>query len=284
MSRRQSLQQHYHSLSEVQEIMNSMKTMAYIENHKLPNFITAQKAVVESIEQASRDLLTFYPEVLPTSSPNRSLILVIGSERGFCGDFNHALLRELETFPKQNAMLISVGHKLNTLLADDSRLAAAITGSSVAEEISTVIQQVVANVSQLHKQHGLLNVSCLYHNDEGIFHRTLLPPFTDLLEQPVAQSNPPMLNLAPEALILELSDQFLFAVLHEILFLSLLEENHFRISHLDGAVKYLDKQLTELTRRSYASRQEEIIEEIEVILLSAASLREIHPGESVDIP
>lgn len=284
MSRRQNLQLHYHSLSEVQEIMNSMKTMAYIENHKLPNFITTQKAVVESIEQASRDLLTFYPEVLPTSSPNRSLILVIGSERGFCGDFNHALLRELETFPKQNALLISVGHKLNTLLADDSRLAAAITGSSVAEEISTVIQQVVANVSQLHKQHGLLNVSCLYHNDEGIFHRTLLPPFTDLLEQPVAQSNPPMLNLAPEALILELSDQFLFAVLHEILFLSLLEENHFRISHLDGAVKYLDKQLTELTRRSYALRQEEIIEEIEVILLSAASLSEIHPGESVDIP
>jgi F-type H+-transporting ATPase subunit gamma len=49
-------------------------------------------------------------------------------------------------------------------------------------------------------------------------------------------------------------------------------ENHRRMTHLDRAVRHLDEKSHELSRRCNALRQEEIIEEIEVILLSAASL------------
>ncbi|MCX4186472.1 F0F1 ATP synthase subunit gamma [Methylophaga sp. OBS4] len=273
MSRRQNLEHHRHSLTEVQNIMNSMKTMAYIESRKLSACIDAQQAVIHSIEQASRDLLNFYPDILPQPGRNPSVILLIGSERGFCGDFNHALFRELEVQTSKSSLLISVGHKLNLLLEDDPRLTAAIDGISVNEEITSVIEQLVARLALLQEQHGLLSVSCLYHaGDDGIRTQKLLPPFHDLLHQTVGFSHPPLHNQPPEDLLLELSDHYLFAVLHQILFISLLEENHRRITHLDGAVKYLDKQLAELTRKSSALRQEEIIEEIEVILLSAASL------------
>lgn len=280
MSRRQNLDHHYHSLKEVQDIMNSMKTMAYIENHKLPAFIEAQTAVVTSIEQASRDLLSCHPDILPSAAPDCSVLILIGSERGFCGDFNHALARELGGLQAKETVLISVGHKLNVLLEDNHRRFAALDGVSVAEEISTLIQQLVSELSALQQEHGMLSVSCLYHDQDAIRLQQLLPPFHDLLAQPVVQTSPPLLNMTADALLLELSDQYLFAVLHQILFISLLQENHFRINHLDGAVKYLDKQLAELTRQSYALRQEEIIEEIEVILLSAASLSDIHPGQS----
>ncbi|HBE93756.1 MAG TPA: hypothetical protein DDW55_15050, partial [Gammaproteobacteria bacterium] len=58
---------------------------------------------------------------------------------------------------------------------------------------------------------------------------------------------------------------------------SLMAENHQRVAHLEGAVKHLDDESAELMRQSNILRQTEIIEEIEVILLSAASLGE-SPG------
>jgi F-type H+-transporting ATPase subunit gamma len=51
-------------------------------------------------------------------------------------------------------------------------------------------------------------------------------------------------------------------------------ENLRRVRHLEGAVRHLDDKSATLQHQSNALRQEEIIEEIEVILLSASSLDE----------
>jgi F-type H+-transporting ATPase subunit gamma len=62
--------------------------------------------------------------------------------------------------------------------------------------------------------------------------------------------------------------------LHALLYASMMMENHDRVRHLDGAVRHIDDQSEDLARQCNALRQEEIIEEIEVILLSAASVTE----------
>jgi len=46
-------------------------------------------------------------------------------------------------------------------------------------------------------------------------------------------------------------------------------DNHRRVSHLEGAVRHLDDRSSALRRKCNALHQEEIIEEIEIILLSA---------------
>ena len=81
-----------------------------------------------------------------------------------------------------------------------------------------------------------------------------------------------MLNLPPATCLAELIDHYLFAALHEIVYVSLMAENIQRVRHLEGAVRHLDDKSATLQHQSNALRQEEIIEEIEVILLSAASL------------
>ena len=58
--------------------------------------------------------------------------------------------------------------------------------------------------------------------------------------------------------------------LHEILYASLLAENRRRVQHLDGALRHLDRRLDDLKRKDRRLRQEEIIEEIEVILLGSS--------------
>ena len=188
MTRRRNLERHRHSLAEIRDIMNSMKTLAYMETRKLARFLDAQRTVVQSIEDVAADLLSFYPETLPEAKETTPIYLLIGSERGFCGDFNHALLRYLDsTLPTDlsgSPMLIAVGRKLYTLLEDDARVAALFDGAGVVEEVTTLLNKVVEELTTLQDKHGLLTVYCLYHGDEdGIITRKLLPYFQGLLHR-----------------------------------------------------------------------------------------------------
>lgn len=279
MTRRRSLERHRASLAEIRDIMNSMKTLAYMETRKLARFLAAQHAVVKSIEDVAADLLSFYPEALPQAMEIRPVYLLIGSERGFCGDFNHALLRSMESNLRANPpgepMLIAIGRKLYTLLEDDARVVGQIDGANVVEEVASVAHQLVGELSSLQEHHHMLPVHGIHHDDEGnIVVQELLPPFRHYSDQGPNFAYPPILNQSPRELLAELTDHYLFAALHKMLFTSLMAENHHRVTHLEAAVKHLDSQSSELARKCHALRQEEIIEEIEVILLSATSLEE----------
>jgi F-type H+-transporting ATPase subunit gamma len=85
-------------------------------------------------------------------------------------------------------------------------------------------------------------------------------------------SFPPRLNLRPVQRLPKLVDHYLTAVLHEVLYSSLLAENQRRLLHMDGAMRRIENDLAQLKTRYNALRQEEIIEEIEVILLSAEAV------------
>ncbi|MEZ5540458.1 MAG: F0F1 ATP synthase subunit gamma [Pseudomonadota bacterium] len=274
MTRRRDIERRRHSLAEIRSIMNSMRTLAYLETRKLDRFLAAQHAVVESIEVAAADLLACCPEILPAARSTTPVCVVIGSERGFCGDFNHALQRSMESTVQAAApgcpLLVITGHRLSALLEDDPRVAQRLDGAGVLEEVAPLLGELVRVLTALQAQHGPLTVLCLYHNSTGgIAMQKLLPPFQQLHIEPAAYPQPPDLNLAPQALLGELAEHYLFAALHEILYTSLLVENRQRASHLQGAVQRLDDQAETLARQANILRQEEIIEEIEVILLGA---------------
>ena len=259
--------------------MNSMKTLAYMETRKLTRFLDAQHAVVASIQEVAVDFLSFHADTLPEAGETTTVCLLIGTERGFCGDFNQALLRHLElvmdTQSASKSMLIAVGRKLCAMLEDDARVKARIAGVSVVEEVTVVLGQIVEELSILQAQHGMLTVYGLYHSgDAGVVTHRLLPPFQRLLQEPRRNSHPPLLNLSPGRFLVELTEHYLFAALNTLLYTSLMAENRDRVAHLERATRHLDDELNELARQCQALRQEEIIEEIEVILLSARSLEE----------
>lgn len=279
MTRRQDLKHYRHTLGEIRDIMNSMKSLAYMETRKLARFLDAQRAVVESLETVAADFLSFYPETLPEIDEVTNVYLVIGTERGFCGDLNHALVRHLvpilESQSVDGTILITIGRKLHALLENDVRIKFQIEGASIVEEVTNVLGQIVHELSALQKSHGMLSVYAFYHaGDSAIVKRQLLPPFQDCMHRPSSFLHPPELNMAPELFIFELTEQYLFAAMHELLYVSLMNENHQRMMHLEGAVKHLDDESDKLARQYNALRQEEIIEEIEVILLSAGYAEE----------
>ena len=274
MSRRQNLERHRHSLAEIRGIMNSMKSLAYMETRKLARFLDAQHAVVEGIETVAADLLSFHPDILPASRELRPLYLLIGSERGFCGDFNHRLMTQLEsllgTRPADNVSLVAVGHKLHQLFESSPYQATLVDGISVADEATSLLNQLLDLLIRLEGEQGVDSLYCLYHQGEtGLVLRRLFPPFGNLTQSAGTFSHPPLLYQTPAEFLLSLTEQYLFATLHEIIFDSLMAENQQRVSHMEGAVRHLDETETKLTHQCNTLRQEEIIEEIEVILLSA---------------
>jgi len=275
MTRRRKLESQRHSLAEIRNIMNSMKTLAYLETRKLARFLDAQHVVVNSMEEAAMDFIAFHPQILPETKEieTSAAYIVIGTERGFCGDFNHALLRRLESVleagPAIDPILIVVGRKLHALVKGDARVAALIDGAGVVEEATFLLQRVLDELLALQNRFGVQTVYCLYHGEEGaMVVRKLLPPFRRLRDKAPDLPHPPILNLSPGDFLISLTYHYLFATLHEILYASLMAENHQRVAHLEGAVRRLDDEAADLSRRGNILRQEEIIEEMEVILLN----------------
>lgn len=269
MSQSHELQLHITKLEEIRSILNSMKNLALIEVHKLARFQTMQTQAVAVIEQAAADLLDFYPHLAIVGDDARSICLLIGAERGFCGDFNENVIDAIDD--QITAEIIAIGGRLGNKLAEDKAIPI-IAGANVAEEVPIIVNRLIESIAP--GQQAGIRLTALYHDSvtNQIARRQLLPPFPRPTAPSPRYRHPPLLNLAPDVFFSELLSHYLFAVLHEILYISLTAENHRRLQHLEGAVKHLDDETVTLKRKSQIYRQEEITEEIEVILLNAENL------------
>ncbi len=275
MSRRREVEAHLGTLGEIREIMAAMKNLSFMETRKLSRFIDAQRQVVRTIEAAAADFIHSFPDLLLRPDKDAALYLLVGSERGFCGDYNEALLHRLDSEYRESRdapRLIVVGSKLADRLDQDNRVIHSLAGASVAEEVPAVLQQVVDIIDVLENRQTLLRVSALHHVEHDVEVTSLLPPFEELPPPPQSQSGAPFLYLDPSVFLSELTDHYLFAALHSLFYNALLAEHQKRIQHLEGALKRLDDQCEQLKRRRNVLRQEEITEEIEQILLSAQAM------------
>jgi F-type H+-transporting ATPase subunit gamma len=280
MSQSRELQLHIAQMEEIRSILNSMKNLAMIEIHKLSHFQTMQGQAVVNIEQTAMDFLDFYP--LPVADDNATPIcILVGAERGFCGDFNESLINTIAA--EAYSGIIAIGNRLCNRLVDHSLdVIASIEGANVAEEAPTVLNRLIDTISSLQVSRGGIShrathaastpqLAVVYHDNGSsqITQRQILPPFLRQQQRSLRYGNPPVLNLPPANFFSDLMDHYLFAALHEIFYISLMAENQRRLQHLEGAVKHLDDETVNLRRKSQIYRQEEITEEIEVILLNS---------------
>jgi len=278
MTRRRTLEQRRHSFGEIRNIMNSMKTLAYLEIRKLGRFLDAQRAVVAHIETVAADFLGFHSDLLPPpDGSTRPVCLLLGSERGFCGDFNEALLERLDGFVEErrldSPLVMASGHKLGARVQADPRVVEAFDGATTVAEVERSLHAITRALAVLQEQHGMLSLSVFHHDpeQEQVIITEVLPCFEHCRDTEPQFTHAPLVHLSPQAFLVALLDHYLYSVLHEIMYVSLMAENLRRVRHLEGAVRHLDEKSAALLRKCNALRQEEIIEEIEVILLSTAS-------------
>ena len=277
MPRQRDIRRRIATLGEINGILAAMKNLAMLELQKLGRFIEMQRLAVQGIEEATEDFLSFHRTLMAPHHHLFEIYLLVGSERGFCGDFNETVIGALQKVtPAADAGVIKVGSRLFGRPSTAVPTSIHVQGAGIAEEVEGVLTEVVAQLDRLQREHAKgypLGLTTFYHDPatEAVNMRRLLP-MPDLPPPAPGFSFAPLLNLAPAQLLPKLVDQYLYAVLHEVLYGSLLVENQRRLRHMEGAMRRLESDLDRLKVRYNQLRQEEIVEEIEVILLSAKAV------------
>ncbi len=281
MSRRVQILRHLDVLNEISGIMGAMKNISLMETHKLAGFLAHQHRVLAGIEATAADFLDHHPGFQYRTEPAVSgVIVAIGSQRGFCGDFNESLANAvrahwLQGDGKSSGALV-VGRRLAAKLAGEARITATFDGPSVVEEVRPVLERLMNALSELQTREGragLLTVSVFAHREgeDKVRVRSILPAPIPGSAAPHF-SCPPLLNLAAPAFFSELARHYLWAQIHDVFHGSLMAENRRRLRHMEGALRRMEEKAGELQRRYNALRQEEITEEIEQIMLSNDAL------------
>ncbi len=284
MSRRREIARRLEALSDIAGIMSAIKGLALMEVRILSDFLVSQHRMVAGIEVAAADFLVSHSEFASADEPGEELYILIGSEQGFCGDFNEALLSRMELLCQQKSAPLRwlvVGRRLASRIGERDCVELALPGATVADEVPAVLLRLTKELGHLLAQPVLagFGLSALYHcaatNDIRL--RRLMP----IRDLPPPERNfpyPAELNLPPKVFLRGLTGHYLHAVLNEVLYSSLMAENRQRQVHMDSALQRLDEDSTRLKLTYNIQRQEEITEEIEVILLSADMLRESEHG------
>jgi F-type H+-transporting ATPase subunit gamma len=284
MSRRREIARRLEALSDIAGIMSAMKGLALMEVRILTDFLASQHQMVAGIEAVAADFLVSHNEFASADEAGAELCILIGSEQGFCGDFNESLLSRMETLCQQKSApprWLVVGRRLASRVGERDCVELALPGATVADEVPAVLLRLTKELSRLLASPALagFGLSALYHcaatNDIRL--RRLLP-LRDLPAPEPGHPYPAELNLPPEIFLRGLTGHYLHAVLNEVLYNSLMAENQQRQVHMDSALQRLDEDSARLKLTYNIQRQEEITEEIEVILLSADMLHEAEHG------
>jgi F-type H+-transporting ATPase subunit gamma len=276
MSHLRELMRRGKSLADIRDILAAMKNLSLIELRKLSGFLESQQAASRSIERIAADFLHFFPELQHWPRDDERLYVLLGSERGLCGDFNEALAAAFEAHaaqpPSPAPRVVTLGYRIGSLLEDDPRAVARLPGVTAVEEVGAALSALMDTVLAVQAQASAVSLYVVHHREDGARPAVtrLLPPFEALAPEPQHRS-PPLLYLSPGDFFRDLVRHHLFTSFHTLLYTALMVEHLRRVHHLEGATRRLDEQIDALGRQGQALRQEEITEEIEVILLSTGS-------------
>lgn len=276
MPRLHELARRLSGLADLGEIMTAMRSLAFIETRRLADRARSTRESIAAIELAIGDLATHVRDAVPAVAPRADILVAIGSDRGFCGDFNRIVAEALRPPPATPVTIrIAVGSQLAQRLLEEGIEHEALAGASVVEDVPQVLTDVSARLEAwtAASAQPSTGLRIVHHDHDGRLHdRRILP----VPEAPVLPRwrQRPLLQLRPRALYAALADQYVPAVLGGALVASLLAENRRRLDHMNGALQRLRDEIDATRRARNRARREAITQEIEVMLLGAMPPRQ----------
>lgn len=265
MSQRQDIEAKLALYTELTGILGAMRSFALAELRRIGKRETAQQQVVDNLALALDDLAAYLPasaaSSLSAKQPACDIWLLLGSVRGFCGSFNEDVLRLWRSEAEPDSPLILVGERLHGLV--DTEQALRIAGANSGLDAAVTIEALLEAVTNLRPaeadEFGL--VVCV--RDE---HAARCQRLWPLLVNPAKPGGYPPLTLAPLAEVaVGVAEHYLYHTLLALLLRSIRVENHMRLMQMENALQHLDSGHEDLQRRRNRLRQEEIVEEIELM-------------------
>jgi len=245
---------------EVAGILGAMRSFALTELRLVLRRQQAQQQVVDTLHLAVQDLAPALPPPQPVAT---DVWVLLGSARGFCGSLNEDLVRHWREHGGDTCRTVAVGERLGRLLPAAptvSRLRGAVGALDAPQSMDHIIEQLTLARSGGTVKPGL--VVCL-HDGDAVRTERLLP----LPTPPPGVGRPlPFTNEPAGVVATGVAEHYLFHTLLDLLLQAVQAENHLRLLQMEHALRHLEHSTEELQRQRSRLRQEEIVEEIELLV------------------
>jgi len=260
MTSRRDIEARLDLYQEVAGILGAMRSFALTELRLVLRRQPAQQQIVHTLRLALQDLA---PALPPPQHAATDVWILVGSSRGFCGSLNEDLARHWRAHRGDACPTVAVGERLGRLLPAAptvSRLRGATGALDAPQAMDHIIEQLTLARAGGAVKPGL--VVCLHGGDAVRTERLLPLPIT----LPCAGRPLPLTNEPADAVATGVAEHYLFHALLDLLLQAIQAENHLRLMQMEHALRHVERSTEELQRQRSRLRQEEIVEEIELLV------------------
>lgn len=259
MSRRRELESRLALYAELTGILGAMRSFALAELRRIAQREAAQQQAVEALSHAFREMAQALPQ--PDGSDGDIWIL-LGSARGFCASFNEDIYSVWKRNRSALLATIVVGERLAALMPDDAA-PVPVAGAIGAADTASAIDRMLAAVAEARKTAGdHAGLVICFRDDAGARAQRLLPYS---LEAGRNGGDLPLTNEPASRVATGVAQHYLFHLLLSLLLRSLRMENQMRLMQMENALQHIERNSEPLERLRNRLRQEEIVEEVELI-------------------
>lgn len=245
-------------------VVNAMRGLAGARAQAARNQLAAVESYAAIIAAAvARGFAMASEAQMPARKPVRPAVVLFCAEQGFAGAFSENLLDQVAPGPElfligTRGAQIAAGRGITPFWR--SPMPAASAGiPALAGRIATALYDRIA-------AREIDTLDAIYarpHPARGVHveHRRLFP--LDPADFPAAAGrNPPLLNLAPDILLRDVTADYVHAELCQAALHSFAAENEARMAAMAAAHRQIEQQLQTLELTRHLVRQEEITAEI----------------------
>ncbi len=276
---------------ELREIVSTMKLLSSVS-------ILQYEQAGATLKKYRRNLYTAFqaliiksglPRITPTKTSPKYLMILVGSDNGMVGKFNHEIIKATRQFLRQKGIspqqvqFIVVGKRLNMLVTQSKwPIYARYALSNSVKIVNTLAESIILNINTAMNREKINHINVLFHQHVknkpvSLENRQILPVNTknlqNLKNKPWATNNIPLITLSPEKMFSALVREMLLINFSGLLNHSLAAEHWTRMTNMQNAEKNIDENLAELDKQYQQKRQEQITEELIDVVSGAAALK-----------
>jgi F-type H+-transporting ATPase subunit gamma len=270
------------SVEDMQSVVSSMKTLAAARIRQFEMAADATQSYWETVELALQILMrqrTMQNRPNLSATPrDRIGMVLLGSDRGFCGRFNEIVLEAAVRYTAQlnphapSPLTLTVGSRLGQLAdASDLNIQQSFNIASTVADITTVLQNIIPQIETWQRQYDVGQIELFYNQRRStaafeVRHLQLLPIsseyLNDLREKKWQSRSLPVYQGDWRELFSIVIRQYLFLQLFRACAESLASENASRMAAMHQAEKNIEDRLADLNSEFNHNRQRSITEEL----------------------
>lgn len=280
----EELRRRIKSVEDMQSVVATMKTLAAARIRQFETAANATQAYAQTIQLAfqvlMRDRNVRRNRFSDSNHTGITGLVILGSDQGFCGQFNESVTQAAIRFSKARGydssanqpIVMAVGARLNQLLHGEGYdVTKSIRLPNSVSRITTVTQRLIVEIEYWQKQHGTSHVELFFNLRQSASSYTvkqvqLLPLPTGYLDQlgdqPWSSRSRPTCPITLRKAFSLVIQQHLFLQLFRACAESLASENASRIAAMQKAESNIEERLDSLNTRFNQSRQRAITEEL----------------------